>query len=132
MASLGRYQLGSTIELAFDTGADPTAPPVMVVAAAGPTTVQTKEIALARPRAAGSFYHPLFLGNGFATGDYTISITYTVGVTPGSISHTFTIIPGGSVEGSIHSIYFFRLPQADLVIQSTEAGNMIKGKNPSI
>ena len=135
MMDLGRFKLGDTVDLtvmATDASGTPlvlTNPPVVKVYDLNSTLVLNASMAaLDGGTVVGLYHYQLSLGAEFQEGACTIDYTWTGG---GPASDTMTIIPSGSFDGAITSMYFFRRPQANFIIQGLGSGKLVMGKNPA-
>lgn len=80
----------------------------------------------------GLFLFPLFLGNGYATGNYNVLYTYDVASFSGLEVGTFDIVAGGHVDGHILAATFYKKPHADFIVYQTETGKIKSGRNPTV
>lgn len=137
MSYLGGYQLGDSIPLrltcrASEAPAMPDNPPQAKVFSG--TTVVASHLMPIEDRYAvtAQFAYPLFLDGTFSAGQYTVVYYYAISGTPHIETDSFDVLPGGSVNGSVVSSYFFERPQANYVVKAQEDGNVTWGRNPTI
>lgn len=135
---LGRYQLGQEIPLsvrALNSSGVPTAPAAVptinVYKSDGTKVISAKGIPIVdRYGVTGYFSYNLYLDARFATGSYAIVVSWTVsGFTGRDVLH-FEVVRAGNVDGAIVSLYFYRRPHADFILQGTDGGVLTKGRNP--
>lgn len=80
----------------------------------------------------GYFQRKVFLDGRFTTGQYRAVMRYTIGAYEGVAVDTFEIVPGGDAAGTPIAMYFYRRPNCDWVIQQTDAGTILKRRNPRL
>lgn len=138
---LGRVQQGQELSLflqcvdAGGTPADPAAGPRASIYrdAAPPVFVETVELAAdLRGVQAGVFRRALFLGGLYGTaGRHLVVLKYT---DPNGAAHhdcaTFVLLPGGSPDGAVISMRYVERPDASYLIWQTDAGRLVRGRNP--
>lgn len=136
----GRLQQGTELPLvlqaldADDEPATPDAYPVVDVYrdASPPVKVATAQLAADNQGFITGFFRlPLFLDARFTTeGRYLVVMKWVVG---GDVLYrhgSFTLLPGGSSDGSVLSMFYNEGANARFVIFQTDAGLLIRGKNP--
>ena len=138
---LGRWQQGEILPLAVTTttpagaAADPAAEPVATIYRDGASLTRVKQVTLAahdRGARAGEFRLPLALGAEFGTaGRYLVVIRWVTddGV-PRVRTGNFYLLPGGSADGAVVSMAFVTRPDASHLVYQTDAGRMVRGRNP--
>lgn len=137
---LGRRQQGEELPLvvqcvdAAGAPVDPDACPWVSVFrdAEPPVLVESREVpADLRGVESGVFRLPLFLGGLYGTpGRHLVVTRYTVGGVGHAKIETFTLLPGGSPDGAVTAMTFVRRPDATYILYSTDAGRLIRGRNP--
>jgi hypothetical protein len=139
MMWLGCFQLGETVPCLLrtrDAASTPTLPEdtPQIVVWRGATDVYRGEMPiLDRQAVTGLFSLPLFLDGTFTTGHYAIQYRWVLdGGYIGSEQDSFQIVAGGHASGAVVSMYFYERPEARFLVQSTEAGEILPGKNPRI
>ena len=81
--------------------------------------------------ATGVFRGPLMLDHRFAVGrHHAIFRWLDSGSHPRVEVQEFEIIPGGSADGSLIAMQSVERPQANYLIFQTDAGRLIRGRNP--
>lgn len=135
---LGRHQLGQTVPLlllcrsAAGTATIPTRPPVFKCYSAS-ALVRNKEMPITeRFTQPGLFYFPLFLNGDFATGQYQVLYYFRIGSDYGVVEDNFEVVGGGQATGEVTNMHFYARPHADFIMQSLEAGLIVKGRNPKV
>lgn len=136
---LGAYQLGGRVHLpAFgaDLGGTPAnpdaAPRAVVYAASGLPPVGYLIPPTDLGNADGLFGRTIHLDARFSPGDYAALVSYSSGGTPRADLHTFTVLPGGHPDGTVIALYPYHRPQAEFLVQQTDSGSILKGRNPSV
>lgn len=133
---LGRYQQGQTASLLLltrDADGNPALPDAAPQAKVlGPAATVVRELTMPIWEELGVFHFPLFLNQLFVAGWHQILYYYRVGSYHGREEDGLTVVPGGSTKGSVISMYFFRRPHADYVLQQRESGVVTAGKNPTL
>lgn len=139
MAYLGRRQLGQEItfpcQCKDEDGAPslPTACPLLSIYSDSGPVVSGKSVPILDPASTtGLFALPLFLGELFSVGAYSVVITWVVGTFHGMELHTFEVIPGGDVSGAVISQFFYPRPHASFVVQQRTGGAIFKGRGPRL
>lgn len=138
MAFIGRFQLGDVLPLllvtrdASLTPQVPTVPPAVTIWSSSAKVEKHEMPMIERFITDGMFLARVFLGSAYSTGLYTVSYNYAVGSYQGVETDSFEILPGGSVDGNVMSMYFYRRPQADFIVQGLDSGKIVQGRNPSI
>ena len=137
MNYLGGYQLGRTVPLYLQCKqpgnimAVPDSPPQMKVFS-GSTLIEQHLMPITdRYILNGLFRYTLFLGRLYATGYYQVVYYYEISGTPYADTETFQVIDNGSVIGAVNSTYFYDRPEAQYIVQGTETGEILKGRNPT-
>lgn len=133
----GRIRLGGEAILGVQTTSDgvipalptSTAPLLDVYDSVG--HVVSKRIPLL-DRDSALFQYRLFLGSTFTAGLCTVTYRWTTGSYEGYEMDTFEIIPGGNADGIVLSMTFYKRPMADFVLRQTNAGVILRGKNPKV
>ncbi len=140
MAYLGRYQLGATVALyrpcqdAARVLTLPDSPPQAKVFS-GTTLVEAHLMPIEdRYVVTGLFRLPLFLGRLYSAGFYQVVYYYQTGAgaANGVESDNFEVVGGGDVKGAVISTYFYSRPEATYIVQGTESGMILKGRNPTV
>jgi len=139
---LGRYQRGSeiyiTLQATKQDGVTPDVPesaPFIQVYIDGnpPLLLQTVVMSAYQPGAfPGSFRASMFLGNLYtSTGDHFCVVRWvdSDGL-PCTQAYRFELIAGGDGNGSIISMTEVVRPDARYLLCQTDAGNLIRRKNP--
>ncbi len=140
-AFLGRFQQGVELPLVVQcvnaTGGadDPTDTPRASVYrdGASPAFVETVEMAAdLRGVAVGFFRRGLYLDNLYGTaGRHLVLFKWT---DSGGVAHcragSFVLLPGGSPDGAAVSIKHVERPDASYLLYQTDAGRLIRGRNP--
>lgn len=137
---IGRFQQGQEVPFVLQcTSAvgvpdDPLYPPAVTIYqdANPPVVVETRLMAAAeRGVVAGLFRYPRFLVTGYAAGRYLAIFRWT---DSGGVSRmkvaSFTINPGGSADGAVVALHHVGKPEAGYLIWQTDAGYIVRGKNP--
>ena len=134
----GRFQQGQTLGMllvttdASSTPQKPDRPPVLKIWQ-GATLVLSAEVPMIdRATDLGHFLARVFLGNSFPAASYEVTFQWQVGSYAGMQTDNFDVVPGGSPDGNIMAMYFYRRPHANFVIQSLESGRIIEGRNPVV
>ena len=135
----GEYVLGESVPLLLRTKAangvptEPADAPDVVVWKGATQVLAAQMPVIERRLYPGTFYSSLYLGTVFGTGNYCCEFRWVLaGGYQGSGETTFRVLPGGHVDGSIVTMYFFDRPQARFLVQQAERGVLLPGKNPSI
>lgn len=135
----GRFQQGQEVPLSLlvlnssGTPAAPDAAPTIRVYNQSGTAVYTDSVpVLDRFGQTGLFGFNLFLDERFPTGIYAAVYQWAVSSSNRADYDRFEVLAGGSRQGSIVSMEYYHRPQADFVVQSTFAGTVLKGRNPSV
>ena len=79
----------------------------------------------------GLFCSRLFLGIGFSVGMHSVSMKYFASQ-PFIVERTFEIIGAGDPKGNVLAMSYLHTPAADHIVYQTEAGLIIRGKNPRV
>lgn len=133
---LGRKQLGQTLVLVLpcvDADGTPTMPtenPFLKVWNASGLVLATNMALVDEVVQPGMFDFPLFLSSLFSAGWHTLDMFFQVGSYFGVKSHTFEVVTGGSGNGAITGMHFYQRPHASFLVQQTESGQLIQGRNP--
>lgn len=137
--NLGRYQLGEemVIPLHVTDGANtPGTPDVlpwaMVYSAAGAKVISALMAPRDRYRATGLFFYRLQLGSLFALGQYSVAVAYKVSGVGRLKTMKFEVVGGGDANGAVVSMYWMDRPQAKYLVQRTDAGARVFGRNPGL
>lgn len=138
MSYLGRFQLGADVPLflrcrdASLTPTQPDAPPQAKVFS-GTTVVEARLMPVCDQKyVAGQFRLPLRLTRIYSVGRYQVVYYYAKGSFHGLHTDDFEIVPGGDARGAISSAYFLERPEASYVVQGTEEGAILVGRNPAV
>jgi hypothetical protein len=140
MMYLGRYQLGSWIDLHLQcTDANgvrsmPDHVPQMKVrkSSDGSVVMSVLVPVLDKTIQAGLFVYRLFLDVRLSVGQWSVDFFYRVGGKYGVESRTFEILPGGDAKGCVLGMYYLHKPHRDVIVYQTESGTLEKGANPRI
>lgn len=135
---IGRYQQGQELRLVIrctTTNNVPNTPLLYPVAKIyrGGTLVESVELAAdSQGEETGVFRRSLQLGSLYSTtGRYEVVYTYPTSAGAGRVRvGSFTLLPGGSPDGTVVAIHYARRPNAAYLIRQTDAGLLIRGKNP--
>jgi hypothetical protein len=73
-----------------------------------------------------------FMDERLSAGRYTIVYRWTISSFYGTALDSFEVVAGGNPKGTAISSYYYRRPNADFVVQQTDAGRIIKGRNPGV
>jgi len=136
--NLGRYQLGTSVPvplLCVDGSNTPVVPDAAPYARImhGATVVANVQMPILDSLAqTGLFHYPLYLDSSYAVGSYQAILSWVTGSFHGLDAHDFEIIPAGHVDGAVTSMYFYRRPHADFVVQGLQSGKIIPGRNPRV
>lgn len=133
----GRHQLGDeiTVNVTTQNGTDvswPDAAPTATIYIDGSPINSRKIPAADRSGKTGLFRLTLFLGDGFSTGQYMMIVNWKIGSYHGVAIFNWEVIAGGSIDGSITSMYQYERPHARFLIHATDAGTIFKGTNPRV
>lgn len=138
MAYLGKFSLGATVPLylpcknATKALSLPDAPP-QYKSFSGTTLVEAHLMPIEdRYVITGLFRSTLFLGRLYSVGFYSVVYYYNVSGYYGIETDNFEIVGGGDARGASVSTYFYARPEANYVVQGTEQGLIIKGRNPTV
>lgn len=138
---LGRYQQGQEVPLVLQCQTqaglpdDPAAAPAATVYRDGSPPARIETVTLAadlRGVVDGLFRLPLSLDHRYGTaGRYLVVFRWVDGngyahQIPGS----FTVLPGGSADGSVVALRYVRRPDARYLIWQTDTGRLVRGRNP--
>ncbi len=135
---LGRTQQGQTVDLYLqcrDANGVATVPdnPPQAKTFSGTALIDGPLLpVIDRYNQPGLFHLPLFLGSSYGEGQYQVVYYYRAGSYHGLRADAFEVMPGGHRDGAITGMYWYRRPQADYVLQSTENGNISVGRNPTL
>lgn len=77
----------------------------------------------------GFFVYPLYVQN-LSVGTYTCVLRWTHQGYNGVELAYFEVIPGGDNRGSVVAMFYFDTPQGRFLVQQTDAGQILMGKNP--
>ena len=138
---LGRFQQGDELPLVVQTttqGGSPFIPlynpvakiyrdgdpPTLIEAVTLPADQQGVDTAVFRTeRQLTSLYG--------TAGRYLVLFCWAItGGTTLTSCASFTLLPGGSPDGAAIGLFFLRRPNATYLIRQTDAGLLIRGKNP--
>lgn len=136
---MGRFLTGGTVPLLLrttDAAGTPTLPqdvPQYIIWL-GSTDVARGELPVIERRTqTGTFALGLFLGTGYAAGNYLVEYRWVLASGYiGSDQAQFEITPSGNTDGSVVSQYFYSRPGVDYLVHQVERGLILPGKNPSI
>lgn len=141
MQYLGRFQQGDELPLVVQTTTQAGAPfiplynPVAKIYRDGETPTLVETVALPADQqgvdtAVFRTGHQLTTLYGTA-GRYLVLFCWAItGGTTLTAAASFTLLPGGSPDGSVVGLFFLRRPNAAYLIRQTDAGLLIRGKNP--
>jgi len=136
---LGRYQLGQHMTLfvrtrdASGTPAFPDQAPTAYITSAGGALVATKKMPVVdRFGATGVFMLPLPVGAAFAVGHYVVTYHFKISSYQGVESDQFEIVSGGNKDGAVIAAHWYERPHGHFIVQQTDAGKLIQGRNPSL
>lgn len=136
MSFLGRYPLGGTAPLAFqsvDASGNPTlpdAPPGLVVYSDAGPVKRAAVPCLDRFRVSAFFFLPLFLDGDFAAGRYHAAFSYLLSGTPFRQEKEFEVMACGDAKGPTVGLYMMEMPTADYALTLTGAGGIGRLRNP--
>ena len=135
----GRVQLGQTLFLLLQTtnaSGEPAMPddiPRLTVWDNDGTLIERLDMpVLDRHEQTGMFHYPLYLGNLYAAGAYTVTYLYrhTGSSYSGMEDDTFEVAAGGDADGTVVGMYFYKRPDQDIIVQQCESGVVKAGRNP--
>lgn len=140
---LGRFQQGDELPLTLQTTdasgvpEDPFDVPVATVYRDGATPSLVETVRLAadlRGVQAGLFRLPLFLGKLYGTaGRHLVVFRW---VDADSVARQcvgcFTLLPGGSSDGNVIAMAYVQRPDARYLLWQTDAGLLLRGRNPRV
>lgn len=139
---LGRFQLGDWVPIVVcteDASGVKTAPtttsdraPVYAVYDNATTKVENRRLNIIDPvLSPATFTDRIRLSASYATGQYSIVITYTTGGLAfwGRKILTFEIVGGGNSTGAITSAHSFERPEADHYVHTVDSGIVLDGRN---
>lgn len=137
--NLGRYELGQEIvvpQLCTDGVGVAVVPDVLPTIAfynAGGNKVLSA-LMPCRDRfgATGLFFYRTPLGALFSVGQWGGSIAWKVAGVARLRAFVFEIVPGGDTAGAVVSQYFLERPQANYLVQKTDGGTRVFGRNPRL
>lgn len=136
---LGRYQQGQSVHLFLLTRTPARVPTVPddvpgfdVYDQAGAKVESGKLPVEDRYVQTGLFHLPLFLGQGYAAGQYRVAYRWAISGTTYQADAGFEITPGGHADGAVLAAFYYRRPHADFVLQQLESGSITKGRNPTV
>lgn len=132
----GRYQLGEYLPLVclcVQPGRIPVAPDeaptAVIVGSSG--QVFGRQLPPADPNVQPALFgQQIFLGSGFAVGHFVVMYHWRIGGVPYGSKAAFEITAGGSVDGTVISMYPYLKPQAKYLVQQLDSGRLVVGKNP--
>lgn len=138
---IGRFQQGQEVPLtlqcvdAAGTSDDPLEVPraTLYRDASTPVIVETVQMAAdLRGVATGFFRLGLFLDNLYGTpGRYLVVYKWR---DSDGVAHckpaSFVLLPGGSADGAVISATYVERPDASYLLYQTDAGRLIRGRNP--
>ncbi len=137
---LGRFQQGQEVPFVLQcTGMsgnpdDPQYPPAVTIYqdANPPVLMETRLMAASeRGVVAGLFRLPRFLVTGYDAGRYLVVFRWTDSDGEARMKvASFTVNPGGSADGAVISMHHVVKPEAGYLIWQTDAGWLVRGKNP--
>lgn len=126
--SLGRFQLGDVVTTEVLPGSPPDAAPVATIKNGIGVTIATAKMAMNGGPTAFSL--PLFLGNLFTVGTFSVTYSYAVGGIPGSASDSFDVVAGGDPGGRVIAMTAYDRPEAQYVVVQMASGYLMQGRNP--
>lgn len=137
---LGDYQLGDRLPLevfcqtAAGLPVEPDDAPVATVYAGSSTT---SVVSLALPPsdrfgAAGLFQQTVHLDGRFNTGRYNVLFSWLASGSPRVSLARFLVLPGGDARGAVIALAFYQQPQAQFLVHQTDAGRLLRGRNPRL
>lgn len=140
MAWLGHYQIGDTVPIGFravngsGVGVEPDAAPQASLFRDANLIVTVKVPIVDRYGTTAWFAERLFLDGRFLTaGTYQVLYHYLLSGTPYLEADEFQILAGGSPVGHSMSMFFAHgMAAADYVLVQTEAGQILRKRNPRI
>jgi hypothetical protein len=137
---LGRYQLGEevTVDLLCQTAtgapqAPDLAPVVLVYDLRASTKLLTARLPPLDPGRQPALYRYRYrLGPGLALGPYAACLCYRVSGQAQVRQVVWDVVAGGHGDGAVISQYHLLRPEAAYLVQRTESGARIFGRNPSV
>lgn len=137
---LGDFQRGDRLPLkvlctnAAGLPVNPDEAPTATFYAAGSTT---PAFSVALPPAdpvdaTGLFLLAVHLDGRLSEGYYGVQLSWVVSGSPRAELRKFCVIPGGNKDGAVVSMYHYRRPHADFLIQQTDGRKLLRGQNPTI
>lgn len=138
-ANFGPHQLGDVVSLRLqcrDSGGRVTSPATPPVASVyGPTGTVIDRVKMSadlQGAVLGSFRLPLLLDEDYGTeGMHTVLFQWTTTTgSPGAALASFLLVGGGNADGAVTSLYPYRRSEATYLMRVTEAGDVIRGRNP--
>jgi hypothetical protein len=133
--SLGRLQLGDLVPLyvsTVDSGGYPTTPdaaPTATVKDANSNVIVTLKMPMLGNTS--TFSVPLFLGQSFALGTFSVSYSYTIAGITGSASASFEVVAGGDPGGRVIAMTCYDRPESQYVVVQLQSGYLMQGRNPT-
>lgn len=132
----GRHQLGDEIMIqalcrnASKVPVNPDAAPTMDVWT-GATRIFSglAMFPTERSNVTGLFVRPIRLAN-LALGFYNCVIRWTTSTFNGIALATFEVVAGGNSNGNCISMVYFQPPIGQFLVRQTDAGVILKGRNP--
>ena len=135
---IGRFALGEIVPLAVwtrnssDTPTLPVRSPVAAVYS-GTALVLTQSLPISdRYGVTGFFSYGLHLDARFTTGPHSVIIHYVIGSSSYLESQDFEVVAGGNALGAGIASYYFSIPQANVVLLQTDAGKLLRRRNPRV
>lgn len=133
---LGRFQVGQELSLVLrctlaGAGDVPSTHPTVEVRDESGFVEQRRVPADDQVGSPGLFRGPLFLGTLYDTGRYHLYFRWLDSVGDPHVEiHDFEIAPGGDSDGAVISMASVERPQANFLLYNTDAGRLIRGRNP--
>ena len=133
-----RYQLGDVVPLACltkngsGTPALPDDSPVARIYSDN-APVATLSLPIAdRYQRPGFFELPLLLDARFAVGRCSVVYQWAIGGVKGGDIDYFEVVAGGDQDGAGLALYYFERPTSSFVLLQTDAGRIVRRRNPQL
>lgn len=133
---IGRFQVGQELMLLLRCRLDgvgdvPDTHPVVEVRSESGFVEERRVPADDQDAVPGLFRGPLFLGSLYATGRYHLYFRWADSDGEMRVEiHDFEIAPGGQADGAVISMTSVERPQANFLLFNTDAGRLVRGRNP--
>lgn len=135
---LGRKQLGQECLFSVSAAGNkqglvswPSSPPFMDIWKGTSKVASGLKMPKVDSNSVGLFRLAVFLDGRFTFGQHHAIIRWVNGTYFGVQIDYFDILDNGNVNGSIISLFHHELPHARYLVYQTDAGLLLRGKNPS-